>query len=279
MKKNLSLIFLFALTFLFSQSSMFAPYEAWFQNSGTVTIQSDNSMIYYTVDGTEPTLNSPSAVNQIAIPVSQTTTFKAFSVRYGITSPVETVKYYVGTYPTPRLFFKPPASWTSSCAYSNIIEPRTMVDFWEPGQQMPSACEGWKKVNASFAVGHITFNNCLVYSPFWETSPSFMTATDIFYDFSNGLITDPPACLLASSEVSGKAVSIKIFPNPVQEILKVDSEIKFLSYEITDASGKLFESKMLVNNQVNVSKLSSGLYFLKLMNADQGLHYIRFIKK
>lgn len=278
MKKNLSLIFLLALTFSFSQSSMFTPYEAWFQNSGTVTIHNDNSMIYYTVDGTEPTLSSPSAVNEIGIQISQTTTFKAFSVRYGTTSPVETVKYYVGNYQSPRLFFKPPSNWNSSCAYMNVIEPRTMVDYFEPGPQMSSACEGWKKINAGFAVGQITFNNCVVYPPFGQYSPSFTTATDIFYDFSNGLITDPPVCLLASVEVSGKAVSVKIFPNPVQEILKIDSEIKFLNYEITDASGKLFESKMLVNNKVNVSRLKSGLYFLKLMNADQGLHYIRFIK-
>lgn len=278
MKLVLSAFLVLFSTIAYSQNTIFSPYEASFETGGTVIMEADNSTIYYTMDGTEPTLASSSGVNHIEIAINTTTTFKAFVVRYGETSPVETIKYYVGEYHRPKLFFKPPTNWNSSCARMNVIEPRTMVDFFGSGPVMESACEGWKKTIAIFAKGIVNFNNCLEYPPVAQYAPEIITDEDVFYDFTLGPISNPPACLLQAAEVSGKTVAIKIFPNPVQEMLNIHSEIKFMSYEIIDASGKVFDRNSLSNNQILVSTLKKGLYFIKLINDGKTVHYIRFIK-
>ncbi|WP_304344750.1 T9SS type A sorting domain-containing protein [Chryseobacterium koreense] len=280
MKSTLSLIFMLFATVFFAQETLFSPYEGWMANPGTVTIAQPNSIIYYTMDGTEPNLSSPSAGNSVNISISTKTTFKAFYVQNGTASPVETITYYVGAYFRPKLFFKPPTTWSSSCAHMQIIEPRTIVDFFEPGPVMNDACEGWKQYPANFAVGSITFNNCLMYPPNVQYAPNFIVSDHFFYDFSNGVISDPPACLMSTIETQGKAAVIKIFPNPVTEILNFESALTFNSYEILDASGKILTQNMLSQKQINVSKLSKGVYFLKLFSDQKkNEHFIRFIKK
>lgn len=216
-----------------------------------------------------------------SFPISEQTTFKGFFVRYGETSPIEKVTYYRDDYEAPKLFFKPPANWNNSCAYMNIEEPRTMVDFFPPGPQMTTACDGWKKINANFAKGHVTFNTCFLYDPSHpQSSPPFLVDSNLFWDFTEGNITNPPTCLLAANEVSQNNVTIKVFPNPVQNILKINSLISFTQYQILDSSGKIFETKPLSKNkEINVSKLKNGVYYVKLFNSNNGVNYIKFIKK
>ncbi|WP_027377847.1 T9SS type A sorting domain-containing protein [Kaistella palustris] len=282
MKTNLTAVFLFFYMFSFPQNTLFLPYEALFQGTTTVTVKSfeNNSTVYFTTDGSQPSLNSPSTTSEVQIPISVQTTFKGFYVRLGQTSPVETVTYYRNDYERPKLFFKPPASWTDTCAYMNAEEPRSMVDYFPPGPQMSSACEGWKKINANFAKGYVTFNTCYLFTPADpQSSPAFLIDSDLFWDFSVGAITDPPVCLLASNEVSGKNAMIKVFPNPVQDKLKINSQISFFKYEILDSSGKIFEAKKLSDNEINVSGLPGGVYFIKLYSAEGGNNYVRFVKK
>ena len=282
MKTKLSFLLVFFCLLSFSQDTLFLPYQALFSGSTTVTVKGfqNNSTVYYTLDGTEPTLNSSSTTTEVQIPISAQTTFKGFFVRLGQTSPVEKVTYYRDNYEAPKLFFKPPANWNNSCAYMNVEEPRTMVDFFPPGPQMTSVCDGWKKINANFAKGYVTFNTCFLFSPFDpQSSPGFLIDSDIFWDFSEGTITNPPACLLASNEVSRNNVVIKVFPNPVQDLLQIDSQISFIKYEILDSSGKVFQTKPLLSKEIDVSNLKSGVYYIKLINSDSGFHYIKFIKK
>lgn len=282
MKTQLSFFLVFFYLVSFSQNTLFLPYEAFFSGSTTITIKGyeNNSTVYYTIDGSEPTLNSPSTSNEIQIPISEQTTFKGFFVRYGETSPIEKVTYYRDDYEAPKLFFKPPANWNNSCAYMNIEEPRTMVDYFPPGPQMTTVCDGWKKIDAYFAKGYVTFNTCFLFDPSHpQSSPPFLIDSDLFWDFSEGNITNPPACLLASNDVSYNNVTIKVFPNPVQDILKINSQISFTRYQILDSSGKIFESKSLLSKEINVSNLKSGVYYVKLFNSENGFNYIRFIKK
>ncbi len=83
MKKILFFGILLFNGLLFSQQTMFAPYEGFSQTPITVTITSDginSGTVYYTTNGQTPTLTSTSGQAPVNVPISTTTTFKAFYV-------------------------------------------------------------------------------------------------------------------------------------------------------------------------------------------------------
>ncbi len=80
---------------------------------------------------------------------------------------------------------------------------------------------------------------------------------------------------LATSETSISEAN-RLYPNPVSDILFVDSKSKNTSYQILDASGRIVKSGSSVNfnNGINVSNLANGVYYLKIDSKVQ-----QFIKK
>lgn len=62
--------------------------------------------------------------------------------------------------------------------------------------------------------------------------------------------------------------NIKIYPNPVTNVLTVEtsdkSEVKFIT--ISDIAGKLVYSDKLENNSIDISFLKQGTYIIKLDN-------------
>ena len=283
--KRILLLVVFLISVSIYTQTMFAPFDGFSTNPITVTITSNGNnqgTIYYTTNGQTPTLSSTSAQAPINVSVTSTTTFKAFYVLNGNTSAIEEMTYYIGSYPKPMLFFKPPATWTNSCAYMNIVEPRTLVDFFPPGPQMEDTCNGWKKTEAIFAKGWIDFNNCLGAAPppIYQSVGAFLTNVNVFYDYSSGHVTNPPVCLLSVSDSEiKKNVIVKVYPNPVSDVLKFQSERNFVKYEILDSSGKLVKSADLKRNEIAVSYLNSGVYNVKIIERNNEFAVLRFIKK
>ncbi|MGV4412959.1 endonuclease [Chryseobacterium sp. T1] len=80
---------------------------------------------------------------------------------------------------------------------------------------------------------------------------------------------------LSSSEININEIN-RLYPNPVSDILYVDSKTKISSYEIIDASGRVVKSSKQADLQsgINVSSLASGVYFIKFNSKSQ-----QFIKK
>ncbi len=84
---------------------------------------------------------------------------------------------------------------------------------------------------------------------------------------------------------NGKETVFEIFPNPAENMLniKIDSE-KVLSGEIMiyNHTGQVVIRKSVDRSglqQVNLSSLSSGLYFIKIKSEGQASHPVRFIKR
>ncbi|MDT0559437.1 T9SS type A sorting domain-containing protein [Ichthyenterobacterium sp. W332] len=77
-----------------------------------------------------------------------------------------------------------------------------------------------------------------------------------------------------------EANSISLYPNPTKgEILNIQrTNIDELNYSVVNLLGQTIDSGLLKNNQIDVSKLSSGTYFL-LLNNDQGRVTKKFIKQ
>jgi len=184
--------------------------------------------------------------------------------------------------PNRTIYFKPPANWTNVCSFMNYIDPVVTIDFFPPGNQMASACEGWYKTTYAFNKAYIEFNNCKAFSGmiFPDYDKFTITSEDtIFYDYSEGPISNPPACLLAVNDPSKKIAIVKIFPNPVQDFVNIESNKNFIAYEIIDESGKLILNKDFKSSKIDISNLKAGLYFIKLKSLDNETNIVKFIKK
>ncbi len=70
---------------------------------------------------------------------------------------------------------------------------------------------------------------------------------------------------------------LRIYPNPVNDILYVDYPVHDLAFTICDMTGRIFTSPM-TDNGIDVSSLSSGLYYLQLQNK-YGLTVKKFVKE
>ncbi len=245
----------------------FEPYTASISGTGR---------IYYTTDGSEPTNNSPSGLNNVNINITQTTVLKAKLAA----GQMYTKTFYFGNFPQKTVYFRPPTSWSSACSFANSVDPQTTIDIWGPGNPMTAVCEGWYKSELGFFVGLVEFNNCQF--PFMADLYKFYNITTedtVFYDYSAGPITNPPACLLAVNDPSKKVAVVKIFPNPVQDYVNIESEKNFVSYEVVDTSGKLILNKDFKSNQIDIRNLKSGIYFIKLKSLNSETNIVKFIKK
>lgn len=245
------------------------PYNATITGNGT---------IYYTTDGNDPSNSSPSGVNQVNVPINQNIVLKA---RLG-NGQIFSRKYFVGQIPVKAMYFKPPASWNpnSVCSFINWVQPETMVDIFGPGDKMNAACEGWFKSSFPFYETWISFNNCSPTGmPPYYQGISILAEDTIFYDFSSGPISNPPACLLTVNDPSKKIAIVKIFPNPVQDYVNIESDKNFIAYDIIDESGKQILSKDFKENKIDISNLKIGVYFIKLKSLSNETNIVKFIKK
>ncbi|MEC4049140.1 T9SS type A sorting domain-containing protein [Flavobacterium sp. SUN046] len=77
-----------------------------------------------------------------------------------------------------------------------------------------------------------------------------------------------------------KYQGLNVYPNPVENMLRITSK-EALNYQVFDEAGKLILEGKLSNNQndIDFSKLSSGVYFLKTTNGNTEVKTIKLIKK
>lgn len=287
MKKNLFSIMMFTSVLSFAQIMM-NPAATHYNNPYQVTV-SGNGTIYYTTDGSVPTLSSNSAINNVQITVDNNKQIKAFVVNsQGATSAIFSKKYYTGNLPTSAIYFKPPSTWTMGAGVMiDMVNPNSVnggvIDTFWPGLAMTNTgCEGWYKYNYFYENANVRFTNNSIFESFGGISTSLIPVGNlVYYDFTNGEITTPPACLFLSNAENDKKnfTLIKVYPNPVTAILKVNSEIDFKEYEILDATGKSVEINHFKSKEISVSNLVSANYYLKLTDSKRNSTILKFIKK
>ncbi len=69
-----------------------------------------------------------------------------------------------------------------------------------------------------------------------------------------------------------------IYPNPAQEIIQIESDTEIKSIKVYDVLGKLVLMENNFENQLSISVLNNGLYFLKI-ETDNGVMVKKIIKK
>ena len=68
-----------------------------------------------------------------------------------------------------------------------------------------------------------------------------------------------------------------MYPNPVKNILNVKSKNQILSVEIFDALGKNISTFKNPDNQIDISDLSSGVYFVKINDEIEEVKVIKIV--
>lgn len=85
---------------------------------------------------------------------------------------------------------------------------------------------------------------------------------------------------LAVSEVNKMPLEFKISPNPVSDILNINSKENITGITIHDASGKFIKTENIDSkNQISVQHLKSGIYFITVKYTDGTNSTSKFIKK
>ncbi|KFE99833.1 hypothetical protein IX39_04025 [Chryseobacterium formosense] len=88
------------------------------------------------------------------------------------------------------------------------------------------------------------------------------------------------ACSQLSVEESSAEAGIQFYPNPVKDILTINSKESLLSYEIYSATGQTVQRGNLESNKssVNISSLITGVYYVKV-KTDKAVVTEKIIKK
>lgn len=177
-----------------------APYNALEPYIVTVNIYDNadpNPIIYYTTDGTDPTISSPSGLNGMTINITQNTTLKLMGVDAdGAQSAIQTLSYTVGVQPALTVYFQKPSSWSNVKIYywnptpANSISPVT----W-PGVNMTqnqANCD-WYYFTFPAAVdcSNIIFNNGS--GGTGNQTPDLNRCDDGYYIYGSGWSTTAPS--------------------------------------------------------------------------------------
>lgn len=74
---------------------------------------------------------------------------------------------------------------------------------------------------------------------------------------------------------------VNVYPNPSNGILffSTANDIQMDSAKIFDSTGKLiFSASKIIDNKIDISNLSNGIYFISLQNDEKGIYTQKFIK-
>ena len=130
--------------------------------STTLTANNPTSTIYYTLDGTTPTIASPSAVGSVTLSINATKTLNAF-VRNtaGVNSTIRTETYTFGTLPTFTVYFKKPANWNAAVKVYYWSPTGTAPVVAWPGVSMTKDCGDWYSYTfpSTVSASNLLFND------------------------------------------------------------------------------------------------------------------------
>lgn len=110
-------------------------------------------------------------------------------------------------------------------------------------------------------------------SDYWKASSINMEGSVMIRAILDG---DYPIPNPTSVTNISKFEYIKIFPNPVNSILNIElpNTLKNCSLNVIDFSGRIVLSTELINNKIDISSLTNGMYLLNIIDSETGNKYI-----
>jgi len=128
----------------------------------TLTANNPTSTIYYTLDGTTPTIASPSAIGSVTLSINATKTLKAFVKNTaGVNSVIRTETYTFGTPPTFKVYFKKPSTWNAAVKIYYWSPTGTAPVVAWPGVSMTKDCGDWYSYTfpSTVSASNLLFND------------------------------------------------------------------------------------------------------------------------
>ena len=84
---------------------------------------------------------------------------------------------------------------------------------------------------------------------------------------------DPDLLSLGNNDIT----SLKLYPNPANELINIQNQESSLDYAIFDINGKHISNGTILNNQISISHFRNGTYIIKLIDGNN-VSYKFFIK-
>lgn len=97
---------------------------------------------------------------------------------------------------------------------------------------------------------------------------------NVFYTVKQATVSNT----LTVSE-AGNVKSVKIYPNPVEDVLNVLNVSANSSYEIFNAPGQLVSKGTIGDGKINISTLVEGVYFIRISSSKEEKSTTKFVKK
>jgi hypothetical protein len=82
---------------------------------------------------------------------------------------------------------------------------------------------------------------------------------------------------LSSSNFVQKNLKVSLYPNPIRDILNIETETEIKSVEIYNLQGQ--KIKTALSKQVNVSDLASGIYMVRMQDENNAIETKRIVKE
>ncbi|SEG37267.1 Por secretion system C-terminal sorting domain-containing protein [Halpernia humi] len=235
-----------------------------------------NPTIYYTTNGTEPSVFSSSFTGNGNLSISANTTLKAFAKNS--TDEMSAVKTEIYNFSSSGItvHFKPDptaAGWngvTPRVYYWNMTGGAVPAATW-PGNLMVDEGNGYFKYTFPGVTSlNVIFNNGNSDVGTNQTPDITNITNDIYYDWATQSL---------NTNEKNLAKKLILYPNPVKDLLNLKSDLIFTKYALYDSTGNMIEQKELKNNQIKVSQLPTGMYYLKLLSKDGKINFEQFIKQ
>ncbi len=109
---------------------------------------------------------------------------------------------------------------------------------------------------------------------------SVSNKADIFFDYNFPVTTDPAVTVFEVLGTKGfdAGQSVRVYPNPVDDLLRIESDAEILSLQLYDAGGRALSARTGAETSIDVSGYSPGIYYLRVATS-KGSKMEKIIKK
>ncbi|MXS72599.1 T9SS type A sorting domain-containing protein [Flavobacteriaceae bacterium W22] len=113
---------------------------------------------------------------------------------------------------------------------------------------------------------------------FYAKGPSATLASN-YHGGNRGYAVLTRSALLGTSDLAKESRNISLYPNPAKEKVSFKNADKIKSIDIYESAGRKVKSVKFDGQQINVSDLKSGNYYLEITLNDGSVSYQKLIKE